>query len=483
MNQSTKWDDIIIGAGYAGLSLGALLSQQSRKVLVLESHSLPGGCAGFYKRGDFHFDVGATTLSGIAEGMPLNLLINKLNLKVINTKLEIPMIIKLSNGLILKRYADFNLWMEELNLKFPGINHEDFWRKLESISTRAWALLGDVWNFPPQSISEAFKLLKPKLLTQADLGLLLLRPLETMLPKEYRSGVLREFIDEQLLISTQTTSHDVPSLMGALGLTYPSDMYYPKGGISSLAIALQDKIIENGGEVRFKAKVETVSDDLIVHTKDETFNTNRIISTIPIWNLSPLNKKLKNWVMPQTISITKSWSAVTLNIAVKFSKPIENLYHQVHLKEPITGAKSTSLFISLSHPEDRSRAPEGWQTVTISTHALPEDFPSERNQIYKEMKGHILDEVTIILKNYFEDIEETKFESVGTPLTFVKYTQRFKGRVGGIPHSVNNLPWNWPKNITHLANFYHMGDTSFPGQGIVGVVQASFNFMNRFHRN
>ncbi len=482
MDQSSKWDDIIIGAGYAGLSLGALLSQHSRKVLVLESHSLPGGCAGFYKRGNFHFDVGATTLSGIAEGMPLNLLINKLNLKVTNTKLEVPMLIKLSNGITLKRYADFNLWMEELNQKFPGVDHLEFWQKLETISSRAWALLGDVWNFPPQSISEAFKLLKPKLITQADLGLLLLRPLESMLPKEYQSGVLREFIDEQLLISTQTTSKDVPSLMGALGLTYPSDMYYPKGGISSLAIALQDKIKENGGEVRFRSKVEKVDDDLNVYIKNETINANRIISTIPIWNLSSLNTKLKNWVKPQTSSITKSWSAVTLNMAVKFSQPVENLYHQVHLKEPITGAKSTSLFISLSDPEDRSRAPKGWQTVTISTHALPEDFPNERNETYKEMKGQILNEVSVILKNYFEDIEETKFESVGTPLTFVKYTHRFKGRVGGIPHSVNNLPWNWPKNITPLANFYHMGDTSFPGQGIVGVVQASFNFMNRFHQ-
>ena len=97
------------------------------------------------------------------------------------------------------------------------------------------------------------------------------------------------------------------------------------------------------------------------------------------------------------------------------------------------------------------------------------------------MKIQILKEIKQCLYDYFDDIEETKFESVGTPLTFVKYTNRHRGRVGGIPHSVNFMPWKWPKNVTPLTNFFHLGDTSFPGQGIVGVVQGSLNFMKRYH--
>ncbi|PIP91417.1 MAG: hypothetical protein COW01_03430 [Bdellovibrionales bacterium CG12_big_fil_rev_8_21_14_0_65_38_15] len=481
MMDKDKFDDIIIGAGYAGLSLAALLTKRSRKVLVLEAHSLVGGCASYYNRQQFHFDVGATTLSGLAEGMPLKILINKLNLKSDYKKLDLPMKIKLPNGIILNRFADFDLWINELDQKFPNIDHRTFWNKLEKISTRAWGLLADTWSFPPQNLSEVLNLLKPSLLKEADLGLYLLQPLKSILPNEYKQGALKSFIDEQLMISTQTTSEDVPILMGALGLTYPNDMYYPNGGISSLALSLKNFICENGGEVLLKSRVESISDDLVVSTKDHQYKSDHVISTLPIWNLKELNPKLSDWVNSQASAKGEYWSAITANLAVKFKTPKTDLYHQLHLKEPLSAAKSHSLFISLSDPSDLTRAPEGWQTMTISTHALPSDFPTQRNEVYKELKKQILIEIKNHLSEYFDDIEETKFDTIGTPLTFVKYTSRFQGRVGGIPHSVNFMPWKWPKNVTPLTNFFHHGDTSFPGQGIVGVVQGSLNFMKRYH--
>lgn len=475
------YDDIIIGAGYAGLSLAALLVNRSRKVLVLESHSIIGGCASYYKRGQFHFEVGATTLSGLAPGMPLNILINKLGLKNNDNKLSRPMTIRLTSGTKLLRYADFNQWMDELQLKFPGIDHQGFWKKLEEISLRAWSLLADAWSFPPQSAPDLINLLKPNLIKNADLGLYLLRPLKSILPKEYQHGELKQFIDEQLLISTQTTSEDVPILMGALGLTYPSDMYYPVGGISTLAISLNDYITNHGGTIKLKSKVESISNELIVSTKDQSFKSSRVISTLPIWNLSSLHPKLRQWSQNQSCHEGEYWSAITANLGIKFSTPKTDLYHQIHLKKPLKGAKSHSLFISLSHPSDSSRAPIGWQAATISTHALPSDFPSTRDSSYKEMKQEILNEVSRYLHEYFGDIEQTQYESVGTPLTFVKYTNRYLGRVGGIAHSVNFMPWKWPRTVTPITNFFHHGDTSFPGQGIVGVVQGSLNFMKRHH--
>lgn len=59
-----KYDVIIIGAGLGGLTAGAKLAKEGKKVLVIEQHSQPGGCATTFKRGDFTFEVGLHEMDG-----------------------------------------------------------------------------------------------------------------------------------------------------------------------------------------------------------------------------------------------------------------------------------------------------------------------------------------------------------------------------------------------------------------------------------
>jgi all-trans-retinol 13,14-reductase len=59
-----KYDVIIIGAGLGGLTAGAKLAREGKKVLVIEQHSQPGGCATTFKRGDFTLEVGLHEMDG-----------------------------------------------------------------------------------------------------------------------------------------------------------------------------------------------------------------------------------------------------------------------------------------------------------------------------------------------------------------------------------------------------------------------------------
>ncbi|MRR21415.1 FAD-binding protein, partial [bacterium] len=61
-----KYDVIIIGAGLGGLTAGAKLVKEGKKVLVLEQHSQPGGCATTFQRGDFTLEVGLHEMDGPA---------------------------------------------------------------------------------------------------------------------------------------------------------------------------------------------------------------------------------------------------------------------------------------------------------------------------------------------------------------------------------------------------------------------------------
>jgi all-trans-retinol 13,14-reductase len=75
-----KYDTIIIGGGLAGLTAGATLAKSGKKVLLLERHYKPGGCATTFKRGDFIVEVGLHEFSGIMENGTVPLILDILGI-------------------------------------------------------------------------------------------------------------------------------------------------------------------------------------------------------------------------------------------------------------------------------------------------------------------------------------------------------------------------------------------------------------------
>lgn len=61
----SDYDVIVIGAGGGGLSAGAILAREGRKVLVLEQSDLVGGCCSTFERNGYKFDVGASIVEVI----------------------------------------------------------------------------------------------------------------------------------------------------------------------------------------------------------------------------------------------------------------------------------------------------------------------------------------------------------------------------------------------------------------------------------
>lgn len=60
-----SYDIIIIGAGLGGLTAGAKLAKEGKKVMVIEQHDRPGGCATTFKRKDFTMEVGLHEMDGL----------------------------------------------------------------------------------------------------------------------------------------------------------------------------------------------------------------------------------------------------------------------------------------------------------------------------------------------------------------------------------------------------------------------------------
>ena len=65
---SLIYDAIIVGSGLGGLSCGAYLAKNGRKILLLEKNSVSGGYATSFEKGIFTFDATLHLLNGAGKG-------------------------------------------------------------------------------------------------------------------------------------------------------------------------------------------------------------------------------------------------------------------------------------------------------------------------------------------------------------------------------------------------------------------------------
>ena len=64
---TNQYDIIIVGSGLGGLVAGAKLAKEGKKVLLIEQHSVVGGCSSTFTRKGFTVDVGLHQIDGIDE--------------------------------------------------------------------------------------------------------------------------------------------------------------------------------------------------------------------------------------------------------------------------------------------------------------------------------------------------------------------------------------------------------------------------------
>src|SRR5271165_2911949 len=78
---SPEYDLVVIGGGMGGLATAALAQRLGLRTALLEAHTKLGGCAGYFGRGPYTFDAGATALMGLGPGEPIGALLGVLGVE------------------------------------------------------------------------------------------------------------------------------------------------------------------------------------------------------------------------------------------------------------------------------------------------------------------------------------------------------------------------------------------------------------------
>jgi phytoene dehydrogenase-like protein len=527
------YDYTIIGAGVAGLAVAALLAKDGFKVKLIESHSKPGGCASFFRNEGFRYDVGATTLSGLEEGQPIAELIKELDLYKVVYKNKIgaedkETSLRLSHsergiqifqdGQIIHRYTDEDEWINESYEKLilnknidTEKNHRAFWNELYRIEKSAFKILKTHKNLLPNNFEDYLSCLAPSKLLASLSGLThlpqLYLPLKYLLKKYFLSDetAFIKFLDEQLIISTQNNTEKTPIFTAALGLTYSSSIYYVYGGVNQLAVALQKRAEELGVEIIMRREVIEIkhlvdSSTKTYSIKDKTGEehlSKGIISNLTFWSMAKLTEgETQNFFQSFVNKFSYDISAFTiyLGLSTNYTPPTD--YAQINLNKQIQHCCSHSFYISYSRPDDEIKASKGGLNIIISTHTRAQEWLNLPEEEYRKKKAET---ESYILEELFNTIPElldlTKNESrinlddarhkiksliSGTAKTFLHYTKRKNGVVGGLPHSVDYSFFElMPKKVPN-ENIYMVGDTGFPGQGLVSTVYSALSVRESF---
>ena len=488
----SHYDVAIVGAGMGGLSAAALLSRAGARVLVLEAMHSPGGCASSYEKSGGIFDVGATTLSGTGLGQPLAELFARIGPFDELLPTDPPMGIHL-DGEWITRFRDRDAWLHEAERTFEQPMRE-FWNAIATYSDAAYALLARLPFLPPRNIRETAAIIPYLSLDWLRRAPRLLAPVSRWMRRcRVDSDRFRRFVDAQLLITSQARAADVPFLAGALGLSYPDyPLHSVRGGMIRYARFLADRATESGADVAYLQRVTAIEQRgtgwrlrTVTHRDVEA---RTVITDIPIFNLPDVTDGAVRTHFQGVVGQIRHrgvrlWGAFTIYALVERSLgaglPV-NL--QVILDSPLRYTGSTTLFLTFSHPDDDTRAPEGLRTLSISTHLDPGHAarPVTRGE-YQGWKNAAEQEIFIALRTQIPEFQDmhVHHSQAGTPRTFRKYTGRADGLVGGLPLDRRLFPFHYPRPGTPFDGLYCLGDTVFPGQGLPGVTLAALALTKR----
>jgi C-3',4' desaturase CrtD len=463
----------VAGGGLSGLTAAALLASEGLCPIVLERNWIPGGCATSYPRKNVMFESGATTLVGLDEGMALHTLLKKLHVDIPAVRLEIPMQVTLPGGEIITCYSDCEAWIAEAERVFGKKGQREFWEFNFRLSEFVWRVSGRYLHFPPSSFGDLLALARK--FQPADLPYL--RYAFTSVHDVLRRYGLQhhkffvDFCNEQLLISAQNHVTEVNALFGAAALCYTQlGNYYLQGGMRTLADALTAYIESKGGHVVCRSPVSRIlrseGQGFEVETGDRVYHTPLLFSALPLNNLHELDQTGKAWRYARyLLPPEKLYSAFQAGVYFRNQKRFSCLHHQIHMEHPFPGTGASSVFVSLSHPDDRLRCPEGYCVASVSMHIRNPHLLLDTEK--SVMEKAVLD---LLEQHGFFQRADVEYLHTSGPKSWEKWTGRKWGFVGGYPQFIGIKPWQMKDARHPLKGFYLCGDSVYPGQGIPGVV-------------
>ena len=479
-------DVLVVGSGIAGLTAAALAAAEGADTVVLEGHTRPGGCAADFPRRGIMFPAGATLMSGFEPGGLHAWVYRRLGLPIRARRLDRAMTVHLPDRTV-SVPTDAAAWTEERRRAFPelGRRGERFWRRMATLAARAHALASRRPTLPITTLGELVRAA-----ALASPGVVAALPaLTRTVGDELRAAGIwgavahRRFVDSQLLISMQCLADEAVALNGALALElYRFGCFYLAGGTATVARDLVQALSARGGTIRYRSWVRSLRrrDELWVAetAEGERYRARAVVANVPPSNLvGLLGDEAPSRLTRRATRDDVGWGAVVLHAAIErrgLDGPWPR-YHQTVADPAAPLEEGNGSFVSLYLAED-SRRPDV-VPLTVSTHTRVEPWLDATDRAaYVERKYAYADRLLAAAEVAVPDIRaRLRFAEVATPRSFLRWTGRHRGRVGGLPQTRAHANFAALSHRVGPPGLFICGDTVFPGQGTIGVTLSGIN--------
>lgn len=273
---NNHYHTIIVGGGIAGLTAAAYLAREKKNVLLIEKNDKCGGLVSSFKHKGFQFEAGVRALEDAGIIIPM--------LEDLGIKLDFvnsPVTVGIENDVL--HIKDKNSIRDyELLLKkyYPESNDEieAIIKTIRRIMKHMDVLYGvpnpffkDLKRDHQYILKELLPWLPKFLLTIGKINKMNM-PVESYLDTIIKNQALRDIISQHFFRNTPTF----------FALSYFSlylDYKYPVNGVGSLAIAVYNKVLELGGEVKTKTIIKEVnaSEQWVKDDQNNTYSYQNLI--------------------------------------------------------------------------------------------------------------------------------------------------------------------------------------------------------------
>lgn len=475
-----KYDVIIIGAGIGGLTAAAILTNNGKRVLVLEKNPIPGGYAVNFKRGDFEFDASLHLINHLDQrgGVSYNIL----------GECGIKDIIQLVPPKYLYRsiFPDFDIRVPQCNIKSYADLLSKFFPKEKNGIKRLFETMSGIF-YRVEGLGGSN-------ISTSDFILYLQKTSQMLLDEFLESDKLKAIISQLWPYYGQP-----PSKLSAFYFSYSwhdythIGGYYPNGGGKSIANALVEVINKNKSELRFNNKVTHIltknnTSYGVANENGDEFIGDKIISNIDarttFYNLIG-EKRLPTDFLNKIQNMEPSISAFIVYLGLNENFKLTNNedyiifmnpdykpddQYNAFLKNDFYNAPfSLTLYSNLSNDFHFNKKIIV-TIMTLSEYTYWKNLSKVEYKIQKNKLTEILiNRAEQIMPNLSLYIEKTV---AATPLTMERYTGSYKGAIYGWSHLVSQSGPNRLKQMPPINNLYLLGAWTQPGSGIKGVMRS-----------
>ncbi|QDZ39897.1 FAD-dependent oxidoreductase [Euhalothece natronophila Z-M001] len=478
-------DVIIVGSGIGGLTAGSLLARYGYKVLICESHSIPGGAAHSFTRKGFTFDSGPSFYAGIGSQQES---LNPLQqvLRVLGETLETVPYDPLGEFHFpegtFAAYQNNEQYCQEISKITPegGKEYQKFLREmlglydtLKEIPTIE--LRGDrkvVQTLIPKYLPALLKSLPKLPLMGSSVG--------KIRDKTVSDPWVKRLIDLEcfLLSGLKAEGTIAPEIAFMLGERSCVGVEYPIGGSGAIVEALIRGLKRWGGEIKLNAHVENI---LVTSGKvegvklqnGETIKAPIVISNATIWDtynslLNPQDLPTSYRQSSLETPALNSFMHLHLGIRAEGLETINGHHVVVHDSNQDIATPGNTCMISIPTVWDSSLAPP--QHHLIHAYTLEPYQGWQRDHNYQHNKRTQAETLYQAIEKIIPDLRSRiTLELIGSPLTHAHYLRRYQGTYGPAIPAEEGL---FPRHKTPISGLYRVGDSTLPGIGVPAVAAS-----------